>query len=266
MKLGLMNGETVPREELRSLGFEAVQMFFGSGPDGDDGDPSEEAVDEVLRAGDTALAAMTLHVDLVGAAGCLPGDVDRAIRCVQKTAALDGRFGDNERPILIWHPSGYPPGDDVDDGAVFEGLVEALTRLCGAAEGCGVDVAVEITRAGSVGSAETWLHLEERVGSPALKVCLDAANFVPDRTPLLRAVRALGPHTVIAHGKDSSFADNGEVAEYGPSGSGKLDYPTYMQLLAKHAAPPYFVLEYYRSREDLLRARDLALDGLRAAG
>ena len=111
-----------------------------------------------------------MMVDLVGAEGCVPGDVDRAIRCVEKTAALEGRFGDNARPILIWHPSGYPEGDTVDDTAVFEGLVEALTRLCGSAEKAGVDVAVEITRAGSVGSAETWLHLKDRVPSPALKV------------------------------------------------------------------------------------------------
>lgn len=261
MKLGLMNGETVPRAELRSLGFEAVQMFFGGGADGDDQDPSPEAVDEVLKAGDTALAAMTLHVDLVGSEGCISGDVDRAIRCVEKTAALDGRFGDNERPLLIWHPSGYPDGEEVDDRAVFEGLCQALSGLCGAAEKRGVDVAVEITRAGSVGSAETYLHLKERVASKALKVCLDAANFVPDRTPLLRAVRALAPDTVIAHGKDSSFADNGEVADYGPTGSGRLDYPAYMQLLARHTSPAYFVLEYYRSREDLLKARDIVREG-----
>lgn len=262
MKLGLMQGDTVPAAELRSLGFHAVQMFFGGGADGDDKDPTPEAIDEVLKAGDTALAAMTLHVDLVGPEGCVPGDVERAIRCVEKTAALGGRFGDNERPILIWHPSGYPAGDEVDDGVVFEGLCTALSGLCGAAGKCGVDVAVEITRAGSVGSAETWLHLKDRVQSPALKVCIDAANFVPDRTPLRRAVRALAADTVIAHGKDSSFSDNGEVAAYGPTGSGKLDYPTYMQLLAKHTTPAYFVLEYYRSREDLLAARDIVLAGL----
>ena len=262
MKLGLMHGDTVPAAELRSLGFEAVQMFFGGGADGDDKDPSTEAIDEVLGAGGTCLAAMTLHVDLVEPGGCVPADVERAVRCVEKTAALDGRFGDNERPVLIWHPSGYPAGDDVDDGAVFAGLCEALTALCGAAEQCGVNVAVEITRAGSVGSAETYLHLKDRVGSPALKVCMDAANFVPDRTPLVRAVRALGPDTVIAHGKDSRFSDNGEVAEYGPTGSGRLDYPAYMQLLQTHASPAYFVLEYYRSREDLLKARDIVRQGM----
>ncbi|MFH1567982.1 MAG: sugar phosphate isomerase/epimerase family protein [Gemmatimonadota bacterium] len=257
MKLGLMQGDTVPAAQLRSLGFEAVQMFFGGGADGDAKDPAAAAIDQVLAAGNTALAAMTLHVDLVGPRGRVDADVARAVRCVGKTAALGGRFGDNPRPVMIWHPSGYPAGEGLDDRAVFSGLVSALTEVCGAADRAGVDLAVEITRAGSVGSAETFLHLQDRVGSPALKVCLDAANFVPDRTPLERAARLLGPDTVIAHGKDSRFHDNGEVAEYGPTGSGRLDYPAYLRCLKDCADPAYFVLEYYRCREDLLRARDI---------
>jgi sugar phosphate isomerase/epimerase len=262
MKLALMPGEIVPRAELRELGFEAMQMFWGSGGDGDDKDPSPEAIDEILKEGDIALAAMTLHVDLVGPQGLVEADVQRLLRCVEKTAALHGRFGDNERPILVWHPSGYPAGDGVDDRAIFYGLCAGLKMACVRAEELGVYIAVEITRAGSIGSAETYLHIKDRVGSEVLRVCIDAANFVPDRTPLLRAVRALGPEIVIAHGKDSSFKDNGEVADYGPTGSGKLDYAEYMRCLRQYAPVPYFVLEYYRSREDLLKARDIVLAGL----
>ncbi|MBT3346609.1 MAG: sugar phosphate isomerase/epimerase [Gemmatimonadetes bacterium] len=262
MKLGLMRGDTVPASELRELGFEAVQMFFGGGADGDGEDPSPEAVDETLAAGNTVLAAMTLHVDLVGPKGRIDADVDRAARCVHKTAALAGRFGDNPRPILVWHPSGYPD-EGGDDRAIFAGLVSSLKTLCGEAETAGVDIAVELTRAGSVGSAETFLRLQDHVGSPALKVCLDAANFCPDRTPLERTVRMLGPDTIIAHGKDACFADNGEVADYGPTGSGRLDYATYMRALGQYCSAAYFVLEYYRSREDLLKARDIVLAGMK---
>ena len=264
MKLALMAGDTVPAGELKELGFEAVQMFFGfgSGNEGDAKDPSPERIDEVLNAGGMALAAMTLHVDLVGPKGQLPEDVNRAVRCVQKTSALDGRFGANEKPVMIWHPSGYPGGEDVDDQAVFEGLCAALGTVCKEAEQQNVHIAVEITRAGSIGSAETFLHVKDRVRSDALRVCLDAANFVPDRTPLVRAVRMLGPHTVIAHGKDSSFAETGEVADYGPTGSGKLDYPTYIRCLQEYAHATYFVFEYYRSREDLLKARDIVRERL----
>ena len=255
MKIGVMPDKIVPAEELRGLGFEAVQMFFGGGADGDPSDPAPAAVDQTLAAGDIVLAAMTLHVDLVGPAGRVDADVERAVRCVRQTAALDGRFGDTPRPILVWHPSSYP--EEGDDTAIFSGLVSGLTTVCAAAEPAGVDVAVEITRAGSVGSAEGFLRLQDQVGSAALKVCLDAANFCPDRTPLVRAVRMLGPDTVLAHGKDASFADNGEVVHYGATGTGRLDYGTYIRALADHCDAPYLVLEYYQSREELLRARDV---------
>lgn len=257
MKLAVMPGDTIPAPELKGEGFEGMQLFWGMGEDAASKDPSVETIDATLQAGDLALTAMTLHIDLVGSQGRVDDQVERTVGLVERTAALDGRFGDTPRPILVWHPSGYPKGEGVDDVAIFEGLCSSLMEICAAAESRGVDVAVEITRAGSVGSAETFLHLADRVGSSALKVCLDAANFVPDRTPLDRAVRRLAPYIAIAHGKDSSFADNGEVADYGPTGSGKLDYDTYIKLLLEHAPVPYFVLEYYKTREQLLRARDI---------
>jgi sugar phosphate isomerase/epimerase len=264
MKLALMAGDMVPARELRSLGFEAIQVFFASGQSGQDGsrDPTPDDVDEALRAGGTALAAMALHVDLVGPQGRIPADVDRAVRCVAKTAELDGRFGANEKPVMIWHPSQYPADPGVDDSAVFQGLCEALGAICKAAEERDVHVAIEITRAGSIGSAETFVHIKDRVGSDALRVCMDAANFTPDRTPLERAVRMLGPDIVIAHGKDVRFSENGEVSAYGPVGSGTLDYPEYIRCLQEYARPSYLVLEYYRSRDDLLAARDIVLQSL----
>ena len=250
MKLALMRGDLLSPAEMRPEGFEAVQMFFGGGADGDAKDPSVADIDKVLQAADIALAAMTLHVDLVGPKGAVAADVARLVRCVEKTAALAGRFGDNPRPVLVWHPSGYPE-EGVDDQAVFEGLCNGLMTACATAERLGIVIAVEMTRAGSIDGAERFLRVQE------LKVCMDAANFAPDRTPLVRAVRMLGPDIAIAHGKDMRFAENGEVIDYGPTGSGCLDYPTYIGALQEWAQVPYFVFEYYRSREDLIRARDI---------
>ena len=250
-------GSIVEPDELRSLGFHAVQMFFGSGPDGDGQDPSIAEIDAFLRRTDAVLAAMTLHVDLVDAGGAVPGDIARTIRCLEKTAALKGHFGDHETPVLIWHPSAYPDGSDADDRVIFAGLCRALAAVAEAAEQEGVRVAVEITRSGSIGSAETFLRLKDAVTSDALCVCMDAANFTPDRTPLERAVRMLAPHTVIAHGKDVRFDPTGLVADYGPIGSGTLDVPAYIRALEAYAPVPYFVLEYYHDRAELLRARDI---------
>ena len=133
MKLALMRGDLLSPAEMRPEGFEAVQMFFGWGADEDAQDPSAEDIDKVLQAADIALAAMTLHVDLVGPKGMVRDDVARLVRCVEKTAALEGRFGDNARPVLVWHPSEYPE-EGVDDRAVFEGLCTGLTTACAAAE------------------------------------------------------------------------------------------------------------------------------------
>ena len=121
--------------------------------------------------------------------------------------------------MLVWHPSEYPE-EGVDDRAVFEGLCTGLATACAAAERLGVVIAVEMTRAGSIDGAERFLRVQDRVGSAALKVCMDAANFAPDRTPLVRAVRMLGPDIAIAHGKDARFAENGEVTDYGRRGRG----------------------------------------------
>ncbi len=260
MKIGLMPG--VPAKEMRELGFEAEQMFFGWNRQDDAGDPSDEAIANELLPGNLALAAMTVHIDLVGPKGVVQPDVDRMVRLVNRTAGLKEFFGDNPRPILIWHPSGYPEGADVDDGAVFHGLFAALRQVCMAAARHHIDIAVELTRGGSVGSAEMFLRIKDHVGSPALKVCLDAANICPDRTPLERCVRMLAPDIVIAHGKDSHFNANGEVAGYGPTGTGKLDYATYMRCLRDYCDIPYFILEYYQTREEMLRARDIVVKHL----
>lgn len=257
MKLGLMPG--TPAAEMKALGFEALQLFYGWNRQDDAGDPSPEAIDGELRPGNLALAAMTVHIDLVGPKGEIQADVDRAIRLISRTAALRGRFGDNEKPVLVWHPSEYPQAADADDGAIFRGLCSALGRICRAAEKEDVRLAVELSRACSVYSAESFLRIKDKVASPALRVCMDAANIAPDRTPLQRAVRMLADDIVIAHAKDSFFNDNGEVAGYGPVGSGKLDYATYMRCLKDYCKVPYMVLEYYETREQMLRARDTIL-------
>ena len=184
----LMPGETV-LVQTKGLGFFAMQMFWGHGPDGDKTILQPKLL-MPLQEGRIALAAMTLHVDLVGPQGEIAGDVDRLIRCVEKTAALEGRFGENERPILVWHPSGYPEGEDVDDGAVFEGLCSGLARACARAQELGVYIAVEITRC----SVERG-DLPAREGSRVffgLKVCIDAVISFP--TYRQRAVRVCLRH------------------------------------------------------------------------
>ncbi len=71
MKLAVMPVDLVPWDELRSLGFAAMQMFFKGTIEDESGDPSPAQIDQRLGATDLALAAMTLHIDLVGPAGTI---------------------------------------------------------------------------------------------------------------------------------------------------------------------------------------------------
>ena len=48
MKIGVMPGDQIPANELRAQGFEALQMFFGGGADGDAQDPSPEKIGAML--------------------------------------------------------------------------------------------------------------------------------------------------------------------------------------------------------------------------
>ena len=124
MKLGVMPGDTIPAPELKSEGFDAMQLFWGMGENAASKDPSVESIDATLKAGDLALSAMTLHIDLVGPRGVIEADVERTVHCVERTAALDGRYGDTPRPILAWSSSRTTP-------APSSGRASAMPRSAG---------------------------------------------------------------------------------------------------------------------------------------
>ena len=42
------------------------------------------------------------------------------------------------------------------------------------------------------------------------------------------------------------------ISSFAPMESGCLDYSIYIKALKHYAPVPYFVFEYYRSREDML--------------
>jgi sugar phosphate isomerase/epimerase len=261
MKLGLMQG--TPANEMREMGFDAVQLHFGVNQKDDAADLTDDEIKASLNPGNIALAGLTVHIGLVDSRGLVQIEIDRMLRLVDRAAAVKNLVGDNPRPILVWHPNSYPEAADTDDAAVFKGLVSALRTICNAAEKKGVDIAVELTYRGVDRGVEGFLRLQDHVASPALRVCLDAANvIIPYRTPLVHTVRLLADDIVIAHGKDRHFKADGSVATFGPTGSGNLDYATYIACLKDYCNIPYFILEYYKTREEILRARDIVLQYL----
>ena len=51
-----------------------------------------------------------------------------------------------------------------------------------------------------------------------------------------------------------------------PQGQGCLDYSKYISSLKSYVDIPYFVLEYYKSKEDLIKARDIVITELGGLG
>lgn len=91
-----------------------------------------------------------------------------------------------------------------------------------------------------VNSAKKARQLMDEIGSPYLKVTLDAANLFPaGKLPQMReildeAFTLLGKDIVLAHAKD---LDHDGDAGHLPAGQGKLDYDHYVALLHKYRFP-----------------------------
>lgn len=91
-----------------------------------------------------------------------------------------------------------------------------------------------------VGSARKARRLLDEIGSPFLKVTMDAANLfhageLPRMTEILEEAFALvGKDVVLAHAKD---LDHDGDAGHKAAGQGKLDYDRYLSLLHRYQFP-----------------------------
>ncbi len=117
-------------------------------------------------------------------------------------------------------------------------LVDRTGEMARAAERAGVVMAFEPETANVVDTPAKAQLLLEQIGSPALGVTFDPANFFyPHELPHMREVledgfRRLGRHIALAHAKDVVAPPEGEShCRYAPAGEGLLDYGTYLRLL-----------------------------------
>ncbi len=113
-------------------------------------------------------------------------------------------------------------------------LHATLEQVLPVAEAAGVQVAFEPEINNVASDAKKSRRLIDDMGSPNLKVVMDAANiFGKDDLPRMgevldEAFDLLGDHVAIAHAKD---LDRGGDAGHLPAGTGKLDYAHYVALL-----------------------------------
>jgi sugar phosphate isomerase/epimerase len=137
--------------------------------------------------------------------------------------------------------------------------IEGLVKL---AEKSGAVVNIEQYWRNIIGTIDRAERLFGEVNSPALKLTMDASNYfrpedLPQMKPMLEDMfRRLGPQIVLAHAKDVRVTGKGQ--EHPAAGLGVLDYPTYLELLAKLDRPLDLVLEHL-TMDDVPRARDFVL-------
>ena len=102
------------------------------------------------------------------------------------------------------------------------------------AEEFGLTLALEPEVSNVVDSAQTARRLLDEIGSPRLKITMDAANLfhageLPRMAEILdEAFALLGKDIILAHAKDLSR--DGEAGQE-PAGKGLLDYDRYVSLL-----------------------------------
>lgn len=135
----------------------------------------------------------------------------------------------SRHPESMWrhHPDNAAP-------ETWRVLHDTLEQVLPVAEAAEVTVAFEPEINNVASDAQKSRRLIDDMGSPNLKVVLDAANiFGKDDLPRMREVLdeafdLLGDHIAIAHGKD---LDHGGDAGHLAAGTGKLDYARYVSLL-----------------------------------
>ena len=154
-------------------------------------------------------------------------------------------------PQSMWrhHPDNQQP-------AAWEELVERTGQLAAAAAGAGVVVAYEPETANVLDTTEKAQRLLELIGSPALGITFDPANFFyPADLPRMREVleegfRRLGQRIALAHAKDVvPPPDGASHCRYAPAGQGQLDYATYLRLLQESGYDNGLILHSLSERE-----------------
>lgn len=135
----------------------------------------------------------------------------------------------SRHPDSMWrhHPDNASP-------ETWRDLRATLEQVLPTAEAAGVTVAFEPEINNVASDARRSRRIIDEMGSPKLKVVMDAANIfgeddLPRMTEVLdEAFDLLGDHVAIAHGKD---LDHGGDAGHLAAGTGKLDYAHYVSLL-----------------------------------
>jgi len=134
---------------------------------------------------------------------------------------------------------------DTEKPETFDLFCHSLERLIKIAEKCGSIAAIEaVADQHVVSSMEKMQTVMRRLASPSLKVIYDPVNLIPNaglrenssfqsqKDFFAEAFTAFGDEIVAIHAKDFRMDANGKIGTL-PAGTGELDYPALLSLIAK---------------------------------
>jgi sugar phosphate isomerase/epimerase len=129
---------------------------------------------------------------------------------------------------------------DTQKPETFDLFCRSVERLVTRAEKCGSIAAIEpVADQHTVSTIEKTAKLLERFPSPALGIIYDPVNLIPQAgltedqgSFFARAFDAFGGGIVIIHAKDFRM-EGGRKSAALPAGTGELDYPALLSLLAR---------------------------------
>ncbi|MEK8129053.1 sugar phosphate isomerase/epimerase [Paenibacillus filicis] len=164
----------------------------------------------------------------------------RGLRRLAVLAAICGEMGTSvitlctgtRDPEHMWRRHA-----DNCSAAAWMAMADTVGQALQIAEAHKVTLAIEPEGANIISTAAKARKLLLEMGSPYLKIVMDAANLYDPRQTkpmndvLSEAFHLLGEHIVIAHAKDVSLAGD---SPFVAAGQGLIDYAHYVQLLRAH--------------------------------
>jgi len=276
--------ETAKR--IRAYGFDTVQLNleFKDWRFDDDNSPAAcQAVRETFRGNGLSIAAIAGYLNPIARDPARRrANLDRMKAMLERALDLGSPYVATETGSL--HPQDdWAPHPDNETPAAFDQTCAAADELARHAAECGAVLLLEPSVGNVVDTPAKAQTLMREIGSPALGLVADPANYVDDGN-LARADEVqrdmfarTAPYLKLAHAKDVRRIDGaprerhhhmgdptlyGDM-EYPSAGLGDLNYGLYLSLLKQHCPDIPLIVEHLEEA-DVARAKAF-IDERRAA-
>ncbi len=244
MHVGIMSGhfkrpsleeslDAILAQDIKHLQFNMSSAHL-QGPIEEEIESAGPRIREQIRKRDMVIAALggpvnMVHVDPEKRQQAIDRMATLIAACEHVGTSVIATCTGSRDPESMWrnHP-------DNASESTWRVLCSTLEQVLPIAEAAGVIIAFEPEFNNVACDAKKSRRLINDMGSPNLKVVMDAANIFGENdlsrmTEVLdEAFELLGEHVAVAHGKD---LDHGGDAGHLAAGTGKLDYDHYVKLL-----------------------------------